>query len=432
MSFDSATVPAATLSIDSAEIHDLRLEDDDLSASTYLNGATICSSAPSSPPHSLHDGDRANRGMINVQIASSLSLSLNPSMVGSSMLIPAETNGDRNLIELNQVALSQSSVPTSDISVFTASDFTPCYTPDDVYVNIGRSIMLASSASSDTNVSESACDELSMPSGVAESVKGTNWWDRLQTDEDWDDFRTKASDYLNALIIEEMKELKGNEQSSGTGSSVDKTTIMKENSQQNNEGFSKVRQWLGLQFLCSSLQAFFASTLAGVTSNDDSVKTRYFSSLIKEIADVQQQLGRLPPIPPSLPLDDLSLDNLPIGSRDILVQYNIQLDEWKERVVPQQEELSAKYAQCQEKLLAAIIDAEEKLFYDNKDGCNMLGAVNDDGYIEVDEKESIEWGDVNEALLTSPNKCQMTLRAAFVAALTAGAGIIFALQSKRR
>eukprot|EP00571_Detonula_confervacea_P007420 CAMPEP_0172316506 /NCGR_PEP_ID=MMETSP1058-20130122/28448_1 /TAXON_ID=83371 /ORGANISM="Detonula confervacea, Strain CCMP 353" /LENGTH=390 /DNA_ID=CAMNT_0013030825 /DNA_START=27 /DNA_END=1199 /DNA_ORIENTATION=- len=389
------------------------------------------SSAPSSPQHSLHD-DRANRGIINVQIASSLSLSLNPSMVGSSMLIPPETNANRSWIELNQAALSQSSVSTSDMSAFAASDFTPCYTPD-VCLNIGRSIMLASSASSDTHVSENACDALSKSSGVTESVKGTKWWDRLQTDEDWDDFRRTAGDYLNALIIEEMKELKRNEESSGTGSSVDKTAIAKESTQRNNEGFSKVRQWLPLQIYIP-MQILYESinaAIADITSTDDT-KTKYFSSLIKEIVDVQQQLGRLPPIPPTLPLDDMSLDDLPSSSRDALVQYNIDLDEWKEKGMPQQEELSAKYVQCQEKLLAAIIDTEEELFYDNKDECNSLGTVNDDGYIEVVEKESSRWDDVNEALVTSQSKCQLTLGAAFVAALTAGAGFLLTLQSKRR
>lgn len=392
----ATAIAIATLSTNSTEMYDLRLENDDRSASISM-GATILSSAPSSPSRSLHD-DRTARGMI-------MSLSLHPSMVDSSVLVQSET----------------SSITSGDISLSDVSDSTLA---PHVFANIGRSLMLASCASLDTSGSEDASDAPSHTSRVAEaeSVKGAKWWDRLQTDEDWDDFRTKANDYLNALITEEIKELKGTGNSSGTCCSVNKAPMV---TQWNNEGYSKVKIWL--QGLYESINA----TLTGITSKQDCMKTTYVSSLLKEIVDIQQHLDILPPMPPPLP-KELSLDDLPSESRDLLIQYRERLDAWRREALPEHEELKVRYAQCQEKLLAAIIDAEEELFYDKKGECNGLGTVNDDGYIEVVGKESQKWDDAGETLAISQSKCQLTLGAAFVAALTAGASFFLAMQSKRR
>ena len=121
--------------------------------------------------------------------------------------------------------------------------------------------------------------------------------------------------------------------------------------------------------------------------------------------------------------------------------------------MPQHEALAVKYEQCQEMLLAAIIDAEETIFYErnndggdgNTRGCgsynnkNVLGAINEDGYIGVVGKDSVKWDVIyeeHEEVIASQSKCQLTLRNTLVMALTAGvawgATIFLSLQPKQR
>ena len=417
-------------------------------------GATIVSSAPSSSwspssSSSLCDGD-APQGDAMV-------LSLNPSMVDSSVLLTPSSSTSANNIpirENNWMIELIRSIPTHASSIASTSDISSddiasvissCCDDSasystlgaaDVFGNIGRSLMFASAASmgSSTVRNEDFHNSTSKSAssfGVGGSGMETKWWGRLRTDEDWEAFRFKANEYMNTLVVEETRRLTGNrlESDSFDCKSLDKTRVVKSDQQQQpvtaKHGF--LLWWL--DGICKSIHA----TIVRITSSDDSVPSQYVSTLVKEIVDIQQQLERLPPMPPALP-KELSLDDLPPESRDMLIQYRDSIDEWRRGVMPHQEDLTARYARCQEKLLSAIIDTEERMFSDDEDRCcDALGAINDDGYIEEVEKASSQWDDlINDATIASRGKCQyVTLSAALVAALTAGAGFFLSMQTKR-
>jgi len=202
---------------------------------------------------------------------------------------------------------------------------------------------------------------------------------------------------------------------------VDKTSTIKESvpqQQHPNDQHQGLLQWL------RGIYESVNKTISGITSRDESAKTKYFNTLMKEIVVIQQQLDKLPPLPPSLP-EELSLNDIPSESRDMLVKYSESLDEWKGMVMPQREDLSAKYIKCQEKLLSLIIDTEEEAFYRNN---RNFGSMNDDGYVEVIEKTSPQWDSVNDVLVMR-SKCHTTTL--FLAAITFGAGLFITLRSKR-
>lgn len=437
-------------------------------------GATIVSSAPSSSwspssSSSLYDGN-SQRGEIMIAGAtahsSSAALSLNPSMIDSSALLTptisqTKTSADNNtnresshwMIELIR------SIPSHSCSIASASDissddiasvissccddnasYSNSLCAPDVFGNIGRSLILASAASMGSKNTE--CDDCrhdtsrtpspSLPSfSLLESGMATKWWDRLRTDEDWEVFRKKANEYMNTLIDEEMTRLLSNKVASDAPdcNSLDKMRMIKQVQQQQ----VTVKQGFLLWWL-EGIRKSVHATIERITSNDGSAPSKYVSALVKEIVDIQQQLERLPPMPPVLP-KELSLDDLPPESRKVLIQYSDSLNIWRRGVMPHQEELTARYGRCQEKLLAAIIDTEENMFYDNNNDeyPDAFGAVNDDGYIEVVEKQSSLWGVAfNETTKPSRGKCQFaTFSAALVAALTAGAGVFLTLQTKR-
>ena len=413
-------------SIDGDEVYDLRsvgLED----------GETILSSAQSSSNH----GHLNSRRNIYVDIPD-MALSLTPSMVDSSVLVPNETSTTGS-------SLSGSFLSSSDIiSMISSCDAASHSTPhDDVFAisNVGRSLMLASVSSDTTARSENDINDTvpskSKSTGMVMGAVG--WWDNLKTDEDWDMFRTKANEYLNVLIAEEVKRLKNS--GVGTEFSVDKTTII-------NGGGAKYRRTdithstqqqkqQQLQGLLKWFKAVYDSinaTIEGITSSKDcdSLKTRYFSTLMEEIVDVQQKLEQLPPMPPSLP-EELLLDELPTESRDILIQYRERLDAWRREVVPQHEVLTSKYVNCQEKLLSIIIDTEEEVFYNRGSGGDnsCLGEINDDGYIAVADKQSHLWDGVDDQLYT-PSQSKFQVTTFLLAALTAGASFFVAMQAKRK
>ena len=245
-----------------------------------------------------------------------------------------------------------------------------------------------------------------------------DWWDRLKTEEDWNSFRIKANEYLNVLIAEEMKNR--THHSTETEYNVDKTSTIKESipEQNQNDQHQRLLQWL------RGIYDSVNKTVSGITSRDVSAKTKLFNSLMKEIVDIQQQLDKLPPLPPSLP-EELSLDDMPSESRDMLIEYRENLDEWKGNVTPQRDELFAKYVKCQEKLLSLIIDTEEQAFYHKN---SSFGSMNDDGYVEVIEKTSPQWDSVNDVLVMRSRFNATTL---FLAAISFGAGLFITLRSKR-
>lgn len=399
---------------------------DNMSAATSTNGATILSSAQSSsraqsPGGDGRDNDDGGAGCGRNIGASSLPLSLHPSMVDSSVLEQRTNNGTGNWIEFDAADLARSIVSSDVSQSFAVSEVDSLPDNAGVFANIGRSMVLASAASS---YATSDTDTYSTATAVTDTGKGI--FSRLQTDEDWENFRAKANDYLNAIIAEEMKAPEHGGKISHD-SSVDKTSLPKKEEsslQRDNQGLI----WRWFQEMYKSINA----AITGIVSKEDSSKSKYFSFLIQEIIEIKGQLERLPPVPPSLPLGDLPLDHLPNESRDKLVRYHVSLDAWRGEMMPRREELTAQYVLCQEKLLAAIIDAEEEMFYDN-DESSRLGTVDGDGYVHVVERESPAWDDAVETLVISQSKCQLTtLTAAFVAALTAGAGYLLTLQAKRR
>mmetsp|Transcript_5955 Transcript_5955/g.7741 ORF Transcript_5955/g.7741 Transcript_5955/m.7741 type:complete len:445 (+) Transcript_5955:78-1412(+) len=409
---------------------------DDVSVSTntssMTNGITIVSSAPPSSPQSNRTDRVAGDGTADISLATSL-LSLNPSMIDSSVLVPAGTNTGEHWIGLHRSSRSQSSL--SEMSTSTGASYaTPCSAPD-AFDNIGRSLILASIAAS--NASTCGSEENDANSARSEETpepehnpKRVQWWDQLHTDADWDNFRTKANGILEEMISEEMKNMESDEGRVGIEYSVDKTSLIAKGCPaQNQEVFFRARQWL---------QGLYEALTATDTSSSDntSAKSKYVSTLVTEIIAIKREMGELPPVPPPLP-QELNLHDLPAESRELLNQYRDNIDSLRQKALQEREGLTGRYAQCQERLLAIIIDTEEKLFWKSQDTvysdeCNILGAVNDDGYIEVLGKKSPVWHDVDdEKVRTSQSKCQMTLRAALFAALTAGAGFLLTFQSKR-
>lgn len=398
------------------------LSDQSTSSSAYGTGATILESVA---PSSITGGGTQN---LQVRVDSSLALSLNPSMVDSAALLPSTpsasgTHGNASgWIGLhqhpNQASLSEWSVSSGD-SCSTPSTAASPY----ILTNIGRSLALASveshsGAGSAQSSRDAGRDDAPSKSPVAGRSKGVQWWDQLRTDEDWESFRRSANDHLKLLVAEEM-ESRCNDAGKGVGAG--------------DVPANKVGSWF--QGLYQALASSIHRMISEETASDEISK--YVSSLVKEIADIQQQLDSLPPTPPALP-GELSLGDLPPESRAILIKYQEHLEAWRGEVTPQREGLTRAYTKCQEKLLSAIIDAEEAQFWDKRSGAdhyskmdNYLGSVNDDGYVEVVDKKSPLWCDLEENAVNRQSKFQLKLGAAFFAALTAGAGFFLTLQSKR-
>lgn len=481
-----ASTPAASAEGGGGDVYDLRPvanDDGSSSASTRYHGATILPSvAPSSAAthRSIADDRRADGGgttAVTVHIASSLSLSVNPSMIDSSVFEPPAGNGDGDANDIENwigLHLHRSSVSRSSGTI-SSGESTPCYAPN-VFANIGRSLVLASasldgaSSVSDLALSDaSSAADLALISDVASlapsDVSGiteadsdphssgaasaapsgkVNWWERLRTDEDWANFREKAKDYLNALVVEEMRDGKrrrGNERNNGNEDVIDETSAA--------DGAAGVGQWL--RRLYEALAA--TAVAAGIISERNySARAEYYSSLVGEAAEIRRELEALPPAPPALP-EGIPLDGLPRESREALLRYRDDLDVWRGEAMPRREELEGRYSRCQERLLAAIIDSEEGAFYehggeddgsldlgslgaDEDDGGGergvFKGAVDDDGYVHVVEGKSPLWDEASEALIVPQARCQLNLRAAVVAALTAGASFFLTMQSKRR
>jgi len=393
------------ISINTNEVYDLRgrQENDEIydgASTASLEGATILSSAPNSNNNNRRDDGNNN---INIHLAEDIALSLSPSMVNSSIIIPGSSSTIGSSLSDDMISL----ISSCDSAI---SSNTTTRQPDDALSNVGRSLALASIDDDVTYCSEKE----SVMVGVVD------WWDRLKTDEDWYNFRIKANEYLNVLIAEEMKIR--TQHSTGTEYNVDKTSTIKESiSQQQHQNDQRQGLLLWLRGIYESIN----KTISGITTRDESAKTELFNSLMKEIVDLQQQLDQLPPLPPSLP-EELSLDDMPSESRDMLIEYSDNLDEWKGKVMPKREELSAKYIKCQEKFLSLIIDTEEEAFYRNN-GSNF-GSMNDDGYVEVIEKTSPQWDSVNDVLVMR-SRCHATTL--FLAAITFGAGLFITLRSKR-
>lgn len=93
--------------------------------------------------------------------------------------------------------------------------------------------------------------------------------------------------------------------------------------------------------------------------------------------------------------------------------------------------LETRHSECREKILSAIIETEEDLFW-SKDESKLLGSCDEDGYFKVAKPDSPYWDGVDGDYIAQ-RKCPLSFR--YYAALAA-AGVVgiagFLLQSKKR
>lgn len=363
--------------------------------STASSGGTILSSARTAQT-SNHSADVANNGPSSAgSTAPSSSLSVNASMIDSSLTSFLSSLSNSN--------------PSHDSISSVSSQSTPCHSPDS-FASIGR-FLSANNGSDEISV-------LSLMTSAEEkigeaAVDGGKWWEQV---EDWDSFTADANNYLKLLILEEMKE-------SPDGIEKPANHSDKSSGMQNHPGaFFGVWQWF---------QGLY-ETITRAGSNQEKIETeraKYVSSLIKQIVAIKQELDEMPPQPPSLP-EDLTLDDVPDHIRQKLLDHHDRVNEWRKESMQRREKLEAKYAACQEKLLACIIDTEEEVFWKKgaKHHDNKWSSLNDDGYVEV----------VSKNIPESPNVCQSksTLsQQAVILAGAIGAGLAFIVSTvllKRR
>mmetsp|Transcript_6288 Transcript_6288/g.9823 ORF Transcript_6288/g.9823 Transcript_6288/m.9823 type:complete len:395 (+) Transcript_6288:106-1290(+) len=313
----------------------------DTPSTASSGGGTILSSAQTvqTANHSInvsHDeNDPSSAG-------STVSLSVNPSMIDSSL--------SSFLSSLSDSHASYDSVSS------TSSHSSPWYSLE----SNGRFLS-----------TDNECDGISVLSLMTEkgeaALDGEKWWEQI---EDWDSFTADANNVLKLLILEEMKKKSADDATDNNGSL------------QNRPAFFGVWKWFqGLYEIITN-----ATTTGSNQVEIDSERARYVSSLIKQIVAIKQELDELPGEPPSLP-KDLTQDDVPDHIREKLLEHQARVNEWRNESMQPRERLEAKYAACREKLLACIIDTEEQLFW--KKGAkqqhsddNKWSSLNDDGYVE--------------------------------------------------
>lgn len=351
--------------------------------STASSGAASILSSAETAQTTNHSADVANSGP-------SSSLSINPSMIDSSL-----TSFLSSLSKSN---------PSHDSISSVSSQSTPCHSPDS-FASIGRFLS-----------ADNECDGISVLSLMTSAeeigeaaVGGGKWWEQIK---DWDSFTADANNYLKLLILEEMKESDG----------VEKYPLKSSGMQSHPGAFVGVWQWF---------QGLY-ETITRAGSNQEKVaseRAKYMSSLIKQVVVINQELDEMAPEPPSLP-EDLTLDDVPDHIRQKLLEHHARVNEWRKESMKRREKLESTYATCQEKLLACIIDMEEEVFWkkgtEHRD--NKWNSLNDDGYVEV----------VSKNIPENVNVCQSksTLsQYAMILAGVIGAGIAVVVStvfSKRR
>lgn len=299
-------------------------------------------------------------------IVSSL-LSLHPSLVDSSIVIPDSASIDES-------CLTTASFGTSTTSAFGGSQATPTREPDVAMPQPEAKI--PPSADDDTN------DDRRSSSFRSRSNNSVSWWDQLQSEDDWDDFRKRANATMEAMIEEEVlvKEY-----------DADKKAILGRPSRPRSEN------WFRRIF-----ESFSPSDVKDHAQSDDVVAT-----LVKELVSLKLEVDSMQ-APPSFP--DVEIDDLPSESKEALLQYQNNVQAWQER---QGNDLKRRLSLAKERLLAAIIDAERDFFEEGR-----IGEVNSDGYFEV-RRNFVE---VATPATLCPN---ITLTAALIAAVTAGASLFF-------
>ena len=419
---------------------------DDRSSSSTAYSNTIWASIPSSTEVSQSNAysaadttSSAREQLPNHSLASSLTLSLDPTMIDSAVFSnfnEVASHSNRNTEESEETELDAlsfySNTSNSSISSCSVASI-PDHSPH-LFTNIGRALLQLSANENESINGVSTNDVSTYFRGRNFSCTGRNdrkeWWSRFQTEEDWEAFAEMAAQYLSTLVSAELMEMDENVKRDRD------PWMMKEASNGawngavvygcHRNSYSIAKIWL--HRIYNAITSVLGANSGGLHMNKETqVRMNYISYLVKELATVQQRLNTLPPIPPSLPPIP-ALDEFPEETRLLLTQ---QCSAWRAETMKERELLELKESTYREEILSAIIETEEELFW-SKDS-PTLGSYTDDGYVQVAERNSPYWDDVDEHVYSNSRRnCQMSFR--YLIALTAGAAGVASLllQSKKR
>ncbi|KAL7479044.1 hypothetical protein ACHAW6_004795 [Cyclotella cf. meneghiniana] len=381
----------------------------------------------------------------------SLTLTLNPTMIDSSILSISfgdEVSNRNPTAQESEVTELDALSFDSSISYGSISSCSPSSVPDHAphfFTHIGRSLMLLSE--NDNDSVDSPCDSSTAssrrivssqgdkPDSVRTSTGVTNWWTRFQTDEDWEAFAKIATQYLRTFISSELVEIEKNEREKDRDPWRMKETsnglVVRFGCQR--DSYSIAKLWLQKIYEAVTTSILGTSPRDARRNHFVHMKMNCISSLVQELVTLQQKLNALPPIPPNLP-DVTSLTQLPDDTRILLIRHCTLFDTWRAETMEHREILQAKQTICQEKILSAIIEAEEELFWsrDKSKEEKLLGSYNDDGYFQVVERNSPYWDETDDMYTSRRYSCHLGLQC--LVALAAGAAGIagILLQTKRR
>ena len=327
--------------------------------STLSSGGTILSSAQSATIQTVDASSTHDQ---------SSPLSVDPSMIDSSLT--------------SFLSSLSNTIPSHDSISSVSSQSTPRHSPDS-FANIGRFL----------SANNEDCDGISVLSlmtsveegeGEQRNESGVKWWEQV---EDWDSFTADANNYLKLLILEEINSGCAGKSANNDESANNDADACNINSSgeviKSSHGSFKLWRWF--KDLYETITN--ARNASGNEMKMDSERANYVSSLIKQIVAIKLELDEMPPEPPSLPTD-LTLDEVPDHIREKLLLHHDRVNAWKAESMQRREKLETKYAACQEKLLACIIDTEEEMFWKKgqKQRHDKWSSVNDDGYVEVVSK----------------------------------------------
>ena len=407
-----------------------------LGSTAYSN--TIWSSVPSSSQ--VSQSNASNSDVVSAgatpceplsSSASYLTLSLDPSMIDSSVLshfqddasygnIATEENRHSELDTLSFYSgVSNSSI--SSCSVASIPDHDP-----HLFTNIGRAL-LQLSANENASVSGHSSAENGMSTfslrrdHTSEHTNKNEWWTHLQTEEDWETFTEMARQYLSTLVSAELMEMEDaieRNRDPWKMKSAQELAVQQYGFEK--DSYSIAKMWL--QRIYNVIAGILGANQRDLINSKAQMRMNYISYLVKELAMVERKLKTLPPIPPTLP-DAIASDCLSRSTGDVLTL------QWRAEHTKERELLELKQSTCREEILSAIIETEEDLFW-SKDDSNKFGSVNDDGYFQIVKHDSHQWDDVEDAVYISRKRSNFR----YLIALTAGAAGIasFLLQSKKR
>ncbi|KAL7464719.1 hypothetical protein ACHAXS_005060 [Conticribra weissflogii] len=418
-----------------------------------------------------------------------------------------------------------------------ADSVQPALFPADSFAAIGRRLMMSGiSSESDRFVVN---DNPSIQKiSLSNRHMNKHWWNRFQTDDDWESLRVYSEEYLNALTSQQMT---------------------------NSRCVPPIRK-------CDNPCSFggernFQDDRAGRETGDPSGD--FLVGLVKDLVSVQEQINKLPPTPPRVPadvelstrkinhapetlripshlichiceeivigatlidcqhcegsesnggavvccwkcleestylrideiksneficpfcnpkcnsIDDVGRSRLtfcrpvPCQALDVAIantienvsnrsqennsdllsgnlsgiqlvnRYYFRLEDWRTETTGRRLALERELFACRERILAAIVDAEERQFWrppnrernissheeekDHSDS-SLLGSEND-GYFNVIDRESSTWDELGEEVAAGLSKCSiLPVHTTFVAAATSIVAIFLAMQTRR-